>query len=561
MRRLYVLLPFLLISCVQQTDSDHFDVVIENGRVVDGTGSAWFYGDIGIVADRIAAITPAGVLSEAPATQRIDATGLVVAPGFIDIQSHSRSALLYNDGRVISKVTQGVTTEIMGENVSNAPVNANTIAADGITRPERLAMANTFTGERGFDRWLTAMEAHGMSVNAGSFLGAATVRVYAKGEAEGPATPAELDTMRTIMRNAMQDGAFGLASALIYPPASFMSTDELVEISAAMAPFGGLYITHMRSEADKLLEAIDESIEIGQRANVPVEIYHLKAAGQRNWYKAALAVDRIQSARNAGMDVQADMYPYTAGGTGLTAALPPWASADGLLFENISDPATRARIVAEVANPTSDWENLAELATPEGVLLAGFNKEENHKYQGRLLSDVAAEMGTDWVTTAMDLILADSSSISTIYFLMSEDNVEYQMRQPWMKFGTDAGGWDPETAEGLTHPRSYGTYPRILGRYVRDRGVMTLEEAVRKITSAVATRLSIQDRGVLREGLFADVTVFDPDTIIDNATYENPHQVSTGIRHVFVNGTAVLSDGSHTDAKPGRAVRGPGYSN
>ncbi len=561
MRRLHLLLPFLLLGCAQQTDSDHFDVVIENGRVVDGTGNAWFYGDVGIVADRIAAITPAGMLANAEAAERVDATGLVIAPGFIDIQSHSRSALLYNDGRVISKVTQGVTTEIMGENVSNAPVNANTIAADGITSPGRLAVARTFAGEHGFDRWLTAMEAHGMSVNAGSFLGAATVRVYAKGEAEGPATPAELDTMRTIMRHAMRDGAFGLASALIYPPASFIGTDELVEVASAMAPYGGLYITHMRSEADKLLEAIDESIEIGQRAGVPVEIYHLKAAGQRNWYKAALAVDRIQAARDAGMDVQADMYPYTAGGTGLTAALPPWASANGLLFKNISDPATRARIRAEVANPTSDWENLAELATPEGVLLAGFDKEENQKYQGRRLSDVAAEMGTDWVTAAMDLILADSSGISTIYFLMSEDNVEYQMRQPWMKFGTDAGGWDPETAEGLTHPRSYGTYPRILGRYVRERGVMTLEEAVRKITSAVATRLSIQDRGVLREGLFADIAVFDPETILDNATYENPHQVSTGVRHVFVNGTAVLSDGNHTGARPGRAVRGPGYSN
>ncbi|MFT4605800.1 MAG: N-acyl-D-amino-acid deacylase [Rhodothermales bacterium] len=560
MRRLHLLLPFLLFGCAQNTDSNHFDIVIENGRVVDGTGNAWFYGDVGIVADRIAAITPAGVLSDADATQRIDATGLVVAPGFIDIQSHSRGALLYDDGRVISKVTQGVTTEIMGENVSNAPVNANTLRADGITSPERLEVAQTFAGEHGFDRWLTAMEAHGMSVNAGSFLGAATVRVYAKGEAEGAATPTELDTMRTIMRNAMRDGAFGLASALIYPPASFISTDELVEVTTAMAPFGGLYITHMRSEADKLLEAIDESIEIGQRAGVPVEIYHLKAAGQRNWYKAALAVDRIQAARDAGMDVQADMYPYTAGGTGLTAALPPWASADGLLFENISDPATRERIRAEVANPTSDWENLAELATPEGVLLAGFDKEENQKYTGRRLSEVAAEMGIDWVTAAMDLILADSSGISTIYFLMSEDNVEYQMRQPWMKFGTDAGGWDPETAEGLTHPRSYGTYPRILGHYVREQGVMTLEEAVRKITSAVATRLSIQDRGVLREGLFADVTVFDPETIIDNATYADPHQVSTGIRHVFVNGTAVLSGGVHTGAKPGRAVRGPGYT-
>ncbi|MFT5144851.1 MAG: N-acyl-D-amino-acid deacylase [Rhodothermales bacterium] len=554
---LLLLIAFAL-SCAPPERSD-FDVVITGGRIVDGTGNAWFYGDLGIRGDRIAAITPAGVLSRADASERIDASGLVVAPGFIDIQGHSRSDLLYGDGRVVSKVTQGVTTEILGENVTNAPANEKTLASSGIEDPDAKDRALRFAGPRGFDKWLRAMESHGMSVNAGSFLGAATVRVYAKGEAEGLATPAEIDTMRRVMADAMKDGAFGLASALIYPPASFVGTDELVAVAEAMEPYGGLYITHMRSEADKLLEAIDEAIEIGRRAGVPVEIYHLKAGGIRNWHKAALAVDRINAARTSGLDVQANMYPYTAGGTGLTAALPPWASADGLLMQNLSDPDARARIRAEVLNPTSDWENLAELATPEGVLLAGFSKEDNMHWTGMRLSEAAAEMGTDWITAAMDLILSDSSRIGTIYFLMSEDNVEYQMQQPWMKFGTDASGWDPDSADGLTHPRAYGTFPRILGHYVRDRGVMPLEEAVRKMTSAVATRLSLQGRGVLREGAFADVVAFDADTIIDNATYDAPHQISTGVAHVFVNGVQVVRDGAHTGAKPGVAVRGPGY--
>ena len=555
------LLP-LLLACAActQVSPESYDVVIHGGRIVDGTGSAWFYGDVGIRGDRIAVITPAGLLDGVEAVERVDATGMVVAPGFIDIQSHSRGDFLRGDGRVVSKVTQGITTEILGENVTNAPANERTLAASGVEDPDARERALRFAGPRGFDAWLRAMEEHGISPNAGSFLGAATVRVFAKGEAEGEATAAELDTMRQVMRNAMEDGAFGLATALIYPPASFVGTDELVAVAEAMKPYGGLYITHMRSEADKLLEAIDEAIEIGERAEVPVEIYHLKAAGQRNWPKAAMAIDKIKSARARGMDVQANMYPYIAGGTGLTAALPPWASADGKLMENISDPEMRARIIEEVANPTSDWENLAELATPEGVLLAGLTKDATKKWTGYRLSEAAEELDTDWVSAAMDLILADSSRIGTIYFLMSEENVALQMRQPWMKFGTDAGGFDPDSAEGLAHPRAYGTFPRILGRYVRERGVMPLEDAVRKMTSAVATRLSIQDRGVLREGLFADVVVFDPETIIDNATFAEPHTLSTGVDHVLVNGVAVVRDGVHTGATPGRAIRGPGWT-
>ncbi len=557
MRRLFFLLP-LLAACTT-SEPQGYDIIIHGGRIVDGTGNAWYYGDLGIRGDRIADISPPGLLDDEGSTRRIDATGLVVAPGFIDIQSHSRGYLLNGDGRVVAKVTQGVTTEILGEAVSNAPANERTLDSRGIEDPQARERALRFTGRHGFARWLTAMEENGISVNAGSFVGGETIRVYAKGEAQGEATSAELDTMRQVLAAAMEDGAFGLATALIYPPSSFAGTDELVRVAEAMAPYGGVYITHLRSEADRFLEAIDEAIEIGARAGVPVEIYHLKAAGARNWHKAQLAIDKIDEARATGLDVQADMYPYTAGGTGLTAALPPWASADGKLFHNLGDPEMRARIREEILHPTSDWENLAELATSSGVLLAEFEKDENQRWAGMRLSEVASAMGKDWVDTALDLILSDSSRIETIYFLMSEENLERQMRQPWMKFGTDASGHDPDSADGLVHPRSYGTYPRILGRYVRERGVMGLEEAVRKISSAVALRLSLVDRGLLREGFFADVTIFNPDTIIDQATYTEPHTTSMGVEHVLVNGTPVLLDGVHTGAKPGRAVRGPGF--
>lgn len=376
----------------------------------------------------------------------------------------------------------------------------------------------------------------------------------------GPATPAQLRTMQLIVKRAMEDGAFGLASALIYPPGNFASTEELGAISAAMAPYGGIYITHVRSEADRFLEGIDEAIEIGKLGGVPVEIYHLKAGGERNWHKAAEAIAKIDSARAEGVDIQANMYPYVAASTGLTSCFPPWASANGRLYRNLESEEGRARIRAEIIEQTSDWENLCALSRPEGVLLLGLNKPENRKYVGKYLSEVAAAEGKDWIDTAMDLVLTERQRVGTVYFLMSEENLELQLQQPWMKFGTDAGGVDPERTGALVHPRSYGTFTRILGRYVRDQGVIPLEDAIRKMTSAVTTRLSISDRGVLREGFFADVVVFDPATIIDNATYEKPHQVSEGVRDVFVNGVSVLRNGVHTGAKPGRAVRGPGYT-
>jgi len=347
---------------------------------------------------------------------------------------------------------------------------------------------------------------------------------------------------------------------LIYPPESFVSTADLTALCREFAPFGGVYITHMRSEGDKLLEAIDEAIAIGHDAGVPVEIYHLKAGGKRNWPQAQAAIDKIAAARARGQDVSADMYPYTAGGTGLTACLPPWASADGKLFANLADPAMRAKIRAEVEHPTSDWENLGDLAAPENVLVLGLKTPENGKNAGKRLAEIAAAKGTDWLDTAMDLILAERQRVDTIYFMMSEENVKLQLRQPWIKIGTDAGGHDPDKPSGLVHPRSYGTYPRILGKYVREEQVLSLEEAVRKMTSAVAARLSIRDRGLLREGFAADVVIFDPETIGDRATYEEPHQLSKGVRHVLVNGVAVVSDGAHTGARPGRIVRGPGYA-
>jgi N-acyl-D-amino-acid deacylase len=541
-------------------ESGPFDVVITGGRIVDGTGSAWFYGDVGIRGDRIARVAPAGLLANSRAGDRVDARGLVVAPGFIDIQSHSREDFLTGDGRVVSKVTQGITTEILGEGWTNAPANEHTLAGSGdITDPAVQALSRSLMGPRGFDAWLRAMERHGISTNVGSFVGATTVRVYAKGQAMGPASAAELDTMRLVMRNAMEDGAFGLASALIYPPGSFASTEELIEVARAMAPYGGIYITHMRSEADQLLEAIEEAIRIGKEARVPVEIYHLKAAGRRNWPKAAQAIAKIDSARRAGLDVQANMYAYVAGGTGLSACLPPWASAEGKLLDNLKDPATRARIRAEMVLDRTEWENLCQLAGPEGVLVLGLRKDENKPLVGKRLTEVAATLGKEWPDAVLDLLLSEEQRIGTVYFLMDEQNIALQLRQPWIKFGTDAGGFDPDSARGLSHPRAYGNYPRILGKYVREEGVLPLEEAIRKMSSAVATRLSLQERGILRAGMYADVVVFDPATITDRATFESPHQLSEGVRHVFVNGIAVVRDGRHTGAKPGRVVRGPGY--
>ncbi len=537
-----------------------YDVVLTGGRVVDGSGAAWFYGDVGIRGDRIATIAPRGSLAGAAAKSRVDASGLVIAPGFIDIQGQSDAGFTWGDGRSVSKITQGITTEILGEGWTPGPVNDRILADDPTMSAEDRERLSAFRGPHGFGAWLDAMDAHGTAPNVGSFIGAATVREYIRGMDAGDPTPAELDTARAVVRWAMEDGAFGMASALIYPPGSYAGTPELIEEAKAMSPYGGVYITHMRSEADHVLEAMDEAIRIGREGGVPVEIYHMKAAGVANWPKETAMIAKIDSARAAGMDVQADMYPYRAGGTGLSACLPPWTAEGGHLFDNISNPSTRDSIRAEVHRGGNDWENLCMQATPEGVMLVGFRKDQNRKWIGKRLSEVASAMDKDWVDAAMDLILSDSSRVETLFFLMSEENVRLQLQQPWIKIGTDASGIDPDSAKGMAHPRAYGTYPKILGRYVRDEHVITLEDAVRKMSSAVATRLNIPDRGLVKEGFFADLVVFDPRTIIDRATYDQPHQISAGVRHVYVNGVEVARDGAATGALPGRVLRGAGWS-
>ncbi|MEO8188305.1 MAG: D-aminoacylase [Burkholderiaceae bacterium] len=534
-----------------------YDVVIVNGKVVDGSGNPWFYGDVAIRGDRVVRVGRRGMLASAPARLRIDAAGKIVAPGFIDIQAGG--PYLDGDGRAVSKLTQGVTTEILGEGYTAAPISDLTLADLASSGPAAVTSARRFQGVHGFDAWLRAMEAHGVSPNVGAFVGASTLRQYGMGLRMGAATGAPLDSMRTALSNAMEDGAFGLGSALIYPPGNFASTEELIEVSKAMAPYGGLYITHMRSEADKVLEGIDEALRIGSEAGVAVEIYHLKAAGTRNWNKMPAMIAKIDSARTAGLDVQATMYPYTAGGTGLAACLPPFASEDGKLLKNLADPAARARIRAEVAQPTSYWESLCEQATPQGVLLGVLRGATNQQWSRQRLAAVMAGTKKDWLDTVMDLLVAEGGNIGTIYFLMNEDNVKLVLKQPWMIIGTDAAGMDPDSARGSAHPRAYGTYPRILGRYVRDEGLIPLEDAIRKMTGAVAERLLIRDRGLLREGMHADVVVFDPATIQEHSTFEQPHQLSTGVEHVFVNGIQVVRDGRHTGAKPGRIVRGAGW--
>ena len=562
--RLLPCLALLVAACVPgarpapaPTADAPFDVVIENGRIVDGTGAAWYHGDLAIRGDRIAAIGPRGAFRTATVRQRVDAAGLVVAPGFIDIQAHSIAHYMIGDGRALSMVTQGITTAIHGEGSSLGPVNDHILAAESDTAFRRVL--SRFAGPHGFGAWLEYMVGRGAAQNVGSFVGDGTLRVYAKGQEAGSLSPAERDTARAAMARAMEDGAFGLASALIYPPNTYASTEELADAARAMAPYGGVYITHMRSEGDKFLEAMDEALRIGREGGVPVEIFHLKASGPRNWAKMPLAIAKIDSARAAGQDVQANMYLYPAGGNSFASCIPPKYAAGGRLLENLRNPALRATMVAEMHAMDAGYENLCEIATPANVMVTGFTKPHLLRFEGKRLDEISAALGKDWAETIIDLNIEEELGLGEILFLMSEENMRLQLRQPWMKFGTDAGSQDPATARGMTHPRAYGNFPRIFARYVREQQVLTLEDAVRKASSAVATRLSLTDRGVLKVGLKADVIVFDPATITDHATFERPHQLSTGVRDMFVNGIAVLRGGAHTGAKPGQVVRGPGY--
>ena len=543
-----------------------FDTLIRGARIVDGSGNPWRYGDVAITNDTLAAIAAPGVVPAANCGVVIEAAGKVVAPGFIDIQSHSIFPLM-RDGRCLSKVVQCVTTEIMGEGWTPTPVGgliidpvASAIVGDGLSDEWRQRMLTW----RRFGDWLSDLERSGVSPNVGSYVGGGTVRTYAKGMAMGAATPRELDVMRRVVHEAMEDGAFGVSYALIYPPDAYTDTAELVEVSKVAASHGGSYITHMRSESAGIFEALDEAMTVGWEAGLPVEIYHLKASGPDSWWRMPGVIDRIERARAAGLDITANMYPYAGSGTGLTAILPTWTAADGGLYDNLSQPDVRARVREELEagqrNGAKQGMGLETKGGPHGIMPVGFRLPEHQQYVGKRLSEIAEARGQDWIEAVLDLLAAERQRIGTIYFSMDEANLRLQVPLPWVKFSSDAGGFDPVWAkpEGPLHPRAYGTFPRVLARYVREEGLVTLEDAVRKMTSAVADRLGITDRGLLRQGMKADVVLFDPATITDHATFDDPHQLATGVSHVWVNGEPVVKDGTHTGALPGRFVKGPG---
>jgi len=533
-----------------------YDVVIRGGTVYDGSGGAPYAGDVLIRGDRIAAISRTG--AKARGKTEIDARGMAVAPGFINMLSWATEPLLV-DGRGVSDVKQGVTLEVFGEGWSMGPLNERMKEEERKSQGDlKFDIAWTTLGE-----YLEHLERRGVSPNVASFVGATTVRIHEMGHEDRAPTPAELERMKALVRRAMEDGALGVGSSLIYAPAFYAKTEELIELSRAAGEYGGMYITHMRSEGNRLLEAVDEVIRISREAGVPAEIYHLKAAGRQNWGKLDEVVRRVEAARAAGLRITTDMYTYTAGSTGLDAAMPPWVQEGG--YEawagRLRDPAVRARVAREMSTPTDAWENLYLAAGADKTLLVGFRNDALKPLTGKTLAEVAALRGKSPEETAMDLVVEDGSRVQVVYFLMSEENVRRQVALPWMSFGSDAGAL---AAEGVflkssTHPRAYGNFARLLGKYVRDEKVIPLEEAVRKLTSLPAGNLGIRERGALREGYFADVVVFDPATIQDHATFERPHQYATGVAHVFVNGVQVLRDGEHTGATPGRVVRGPGW--
>ena len=531
-----------------------FDLIIKGGTVYDGTGRAPVKADVGIKGDRIAAI---GNLSHATAPTIVDAQGLAVAPGFINMLSHSESSLIV-DSRSLSELKQGVTTQIFGES-SMGPLN------DQMKRQRRESQ-----GDVKFDiewttlaEYLTWLEKRGIPQNIASFIGAPTIREYVIGLDDKPPTPAQLDQMRELVRKEMEAGALGITTALIYPPAFFAKTEELIELCKVAAKYKGKYTAHMRSEGDQLIEAVQETIRISREAGLPAEIYHLKASGEANWPKMDQVFKLIDDARKQGVKITADMYTYPAGGTGLDASLPPWVFDGGreAAYKRLQDPVTRQKIAEAVRTPTKEWENLYMLTgSPDRILLASFKSESLKPLTGKTLAEVAKMRGKDPIETIMDLVLEDRSRIGTIYFLMNEDNIRKQIQQPWVSFGSDAASIEAEGVflKSAAHPRAYGNFARLLGKYVRDEKVISLTEAVRRLSGLPATNLGLDHRGFLQPGMFADVVIFDPQTIADKATFPNPHQYSVGVRDVFVNGQQVLKNGESTSTRPGRALWGPG---
>jgi N-acyl-D-amino-acid deacylase len=532
-----------------------YDVILANGRVVDGTGAPWFRADVAISGDRIAAI---GSLKGAQARQRIDATGLVVAPGFIDLLGQSEFNLLV-DNRVASKITQGITTEITGEGASIAPVN-DRMVGEGKGPYERFKVTQDW---RSLADYFARLERSQSAVNVGTFVGSGGLRDYVIGKADRPATEAELTEMKRLVAQAMEHGALGVSSSLQYVPNRFASTAELVELAKVAASHGGIYITHQRSEGNNIFESLDEVFAIAEQADIPAEIWHLKTAYKANWGKMPEVLRRIDAARARGLRVSANVYPYNRASNGLDACLPIWAREGGTaaLLSRLKDPATRERIKKDMDDPNAPFENQwYGSGGPAGVMLSSVLDPALRKYEGMNFVEIGKAMGKDPRDAAMDLVIADQAESSVIISIMNEDDVRAVMRHPVVSFDTDSGARaeDGPLSESKSHPRAWGTFTRILGHYVRDERLLPLEEAVRKMTSQAATRVGLLDRGLLRPGFFADITVFDPTTVKDEATFEVPNKYSTGIRHVLVNGRAVVSEGKITAERPGRPLHGPG---
>jgi len=553
---LLVLTLITLAACTSQSD-EPFDLLIRNGVVYDGSGRAAQQVDIGVRGDRIAALLPPG--SSATANTVLDAKGQAVAPGFINVLSWATESLL-EDGRGMSDLMQGVTLQIFGEGWSMGPLN-ETMRQDAQRRQAdiRYPIAWTTLGE-----YLEHLERRGVSPNIASFIGASTVRIHELGEDDVKPDAAQLARMQNLVRAAMAEGALGVGSSLIYPPAVFAEQSELIALAQAAAESGGGYISHMSSEANRFLEALADTIAVARATGERAEVYHMKAAGERNWPKMAQAIAMIDQARAEGVKVSANMYAYEAGATGLTVGLPPWAQDGGhdAMISRLKDPATRAKVLAEMDNPDAEWENLRVLTgSDERVLLLDFRNPALKPLAGRTLAEVARERGKSGSETLLDLIVEDDSRVGAAFFLMSEDNVELGLKQPWVSLGSDAEASAPEGVflKSSTHPRAYGNVARFLGHYVRDRGLMPLQEGIHRLTGLPAANWKLTDRGCLQPGCFADIVIFDPATIADRATYAQPMQYAVGVSDVFVNGVQVLRDGTHTGASPGRVVRGPGW--